>query len=503
MNQLTETAARGGGSSPAPDLSPRKGIRAWAASRRWYLALAAVAVCYSAVQLMVTIRVGLGWDESIYVSQVTPGIPPAWFSAPRARGVPLLVAPVTVFTSSVIAIRVYLSLLSGLGLFLAYAPWVRLRPGAAVPAAAALFAGLWTTLFYGSEAMPNIWVAFCAVGGVALFCQTKRKGALAGLAIAFAIASLVRPTDASWLALPLVVYGLATRRFRQIGAVVAGLAVGWGEWLVEAALSYGGPLTRLSAAGAKNEAGLHFSLGEHLRALDGPVLCRFGHPCGDIPLGHVAWFAAIPVLAAVGLWAVRKPARRRPLLIATASGTALALSYIVTIGYAAPRFLLPAYALLALPVACGLASVARVRIGRVLVAAAMLAFFVLQGSTLLQRVDIEGAARQPDSLAAEALRGLGISRPCFLYGHAAIQVGYLSGCGMVGITTNYGGYSLPSPIDAALVRGDWVGVLSNRKDTPAGFLASWRRVPLITTATEQWYLYRPPSALAPESPRHR
>ncbi|WP_067180444.1 hypothetical protein [Microtetraspora niveoalba] len=495
MNQLTETAARGGGSSRAPGRSSRKGVRRWAASHRWYLALAAVAVCYSAVQLLVTARVGLGWDESIYVSQVTPGVPPAWFSAPRARGVPFLVAPVTLFTSSVIAIRVYLSLLSGLGLFLAYAPWVRLRPGAAVPAAAALFAGLWTSLFYGGEAMPNIWVAFCAVGGAALFCQAKRRGALVGIVLAFAIASLVRPTDASWLALPLVAYGLVARRLRQVAAVVAGLAVGWGEWLVEAMTNYGGPLARLSAAGAKNEAGLHFSLGEHLRALDGPILCRFGHPCGDVPLAHVAWFAAIPVLAAVGLWAVRKPARRRPLIIATASGVALALSYIFTIGYAAPRFLLPVYALLALPVACGLASVARVRAGRVLVAVAMLAFFVLQGSTLLERADVEGAAREPDRLAAEALRGLGITRPCFLYGHAALQVGYLSGCGMVGITKDYGGYELPRQIDAALVRGDWVGVLSNRKDTPAGFLASWRRVPLIATGSQRWYLYRPPSSL--------
>lgn len=494
MNQLMETATRGGASSRAPGRSSRKGARAWMASRRWHLTLAAVAVCYSTIQLLVTVRVGLGWDESIYVSQVTPGIPPAWFSAPRARGVPLLVAPVTMFTSSVIVIRVYLSLLSGLGLFLAYLPWVRLRPGAAVPAAAALFAGLWTALFYGGEAMPNIWVAFCAVGGAGLFCMAKRKGALVGVALAFALASLVRPTDASWLALPLVAYGLVTRRFRAAVAVVAGLAVGWGEWLVEAALNYHGPFARLAAAGAKNEAGLHFSLGEHLRALDGPVLCRFGHPCGDFPLAHVAWFAAIPVLTVVGLWAIRKPARRRPLLIATASGTALALSYIFTIGYAAPRFLLPVYALLSLPVACGLASVARVRIGRVLVAVAMIAFFALQGGTLLQRAEIEGAAREPDRLAAEALRGLGITTPCFLYGHAAIQVGYLTGCGMRGITTNYGGYELPRQIDAALVRKEWVGVISNRRDTPAGFLASWHRVPLITTGDQRWYLYRPPSA---------
>lgn len=84
-------------------------------SRRWYLALAVVAACYTLIQLVFLTKVGLGWDESVYASQVAHGVPPSDFSAPRARGVPLLLAPVAIFTASATALRVYLALLSGAG----------------------------------------------------------------------------------------------------------------------------------------------------------------------------------------------------------------------------------------------------------------------------------------------------------------------------------------------------------------------------------------------------
>ncbi|MFD0660507.1 hypothetical protein [Thermocatellispora tengchongensis] len=204
----------------------------WWRARPWHLALAAVAICYSAVQLAFTTRIGLGWDESVYLSQVARGVPAAEFTASRARGVPLLVAPVAVFTPSVTAVRVYLGLLSGAGLYLAYRPWLRLRPGPVVPVAAALFAGLWLSLFYANEVMPNMWVAYCAVAGVALACLAGGRRPLrpvAGLVAVFAAASLLRPSDATWLALPLLVYAAVTRRLLVAGCVAAGLAIGWGS----------------------------------------------------------------------------------------------------------------------------------------------------------------------------------------------------------------------------------------------------------------------------------
>src|ERR1022692_4116985 len=63
----------------------------------WWLA--AVAAAFSLSQLLfVSPRMGLGWDEAVYVSQFSGHAPAAFFDAARARGVPLLVAPVTLVT---------------------------------------------------------------------------------------------------------------------------------------------------------------------------------------------------------------------------------------------------------------------------------------------------------------------------------------------------------------------------------------------------------------------
>src|SRR6266516_84391 len=113
--------------------------------------LIGVAGLYVLTQLVVvTPRMFLGWDEALYLSQFAPGVPALTMSAPRAPGTPLLTAPVAVFTASVAIIRVYLTLLSGLGVYLAYRPWLGLRGGRAVPLAALLFCGLWVSIFYGN-----------------------------------------------------------------------------------------------------------------------------------------------------------------------------------------------------------------------------------------------------------------------------------------------------------------------------------------------------------------
>ena len=84
-------------------------------------------MAFTAAELLfVSPRMGLSWDEAVYVSQVSGHAPAAWFDPARARGVPLLVAPVAVLTSSVAALRVYLSVACGLGLTVAL--WTRRRP---------------------------------------------------------------------------------------------------------------------------------------------------------------------------------------------------------------------------------------------------------------------------------------------------------------------------------------------------------------------------------------
>ncbi|MEW9532953.1 hypothetical protein [Microbispora sp. NPDC049125] len=485
-------------------------------SRGPLLGLAAVALAYTAIQLAVTARIGLGWDESIYASQVAHGVPAADFSAPRARGVPLLLAPVALFTPSVTALRVYLSLLSGTGLFMAYLPWLRLRRGFAVPLAAAMFAGLWLSLLYGNQAMPNLWVAFSAVAGTGLFCLAReRRGGppvparrvparrvpaglvTAGLVTAFAVASLLRPTDASWLALPLVAYGLTRRKPRAAPAVVAGLAIGWAEWCAEAFQRYGGPVARLRAAGADNETGLHFTLGDHLRALDGPLLCRYGSPCGDYPAGHITWFAALLVLAALGVWAARhrppggRTPYRRALGLALATGLCLLASYVFTVGYSAPRFLLPAYALLTLPAVEPLCRLGGRRVWIPVITLALAGYATLQGVTLNGWATYERTARERDVTAAGALRDLGVRSPCLIYGHHGVQVGYLMRCASVGVVSRYGGTTPPVAVSDALNRHLRVAVISSHRRPPAAYLDKWKRVRIAVGASSTWYAFLP------------
>lgn len=124
----------------------------------------------------------------------------------------------------------YLALLSGLGLFLALRAWRGLLPVRVVALGGALFASLWVTLFYGPQAMPNLWVAIGGLAAVGYFLQAQadrsRGTPLWGLAASAALMALMRPTDAVWVSFPLLAALLAVRRWRH-GRLVVALAGGW------------------------------------------------------------------------------------------------------------------------------------------------------------------------------------------------------------------------------------------------------------------------------------
>jgi hypothetical protein len=478
----------------------------YAAAHRPLMLLAAIALGWVAGQLLVTFRVGLGLDETIYLTQYSHQLPAMVFSAPRARGVPLLVAPSTLLTAAVAPIRAYLTAVSGAGLFLAYWPWLRLRPGPVVPLAALLFAANWVAAFYANEAMPDMFVAYGAVAAVALFAHAASPGrhrrALAGLSAAFAFTSLVRPTDALWVGLALIAAALLVRRWRQLSllvAIVAGLAVGWGEWVGEAYAYYGGLAARLSAAAAENETGLHFSLIQHLAALSGQhLLCR--PTCHGISPVTVVWFAVVPVIGLLGLYAARRSPWFPATALAAATGSIIAASYIFGVGYAAPRFLLPYYALAAIPVAEGLAQLYRGSLhlrARPLTASlgilGVLTYLVIQGYGLLGVVHKEVAVRAAKAQAAHALTRLGTHPPCLVYGRDAAQIAYYAHCAAFNIRTitgSYGGARTPALLRRAMAKGEPVAVVAHHASLPAPFLRSWSRIQL-TGPGLRWYAYLP------------
>ncbi|WP_405638159.1 hypothetical protein [Streptomyces sp. NBC_00056] len=135
---------RGGG---APATEPATAAGRLRAGCRY--APAAAAGAFVLAQLLLVIPgTGLGWDEIVYVSQVEPGTPTAYFSAPRARGVSWLAAPAAALAGSAAhpaVLRTYLALLSGLGLLIALRAWRGLLPPAVLGCAGLLFARLWIT----------------------------------------------------------------------------------------------------------------------------------------------------------------------------------------------------------------------------------------------------------------------------------------------------------------------------------------------------------------------
>ena len=435
----------------------------------WWVVLAGAA--FTAAELLfVSPRMGLSWDEVVYVSQVSGHAPAAWFDPARARGIPLLVAPAAALTGSVAALRVYLSVAAGAGLTLALWTWRRLRPAWVLALAGVLFGGLWVAQYYGPQAMPDMWSALGALAAVGCFLSGARgrepgeRGggrALAGLGAGVAFVTLVRPGDAAYLAAPLLVAAVVLGRergrwrWRAVAVIAGGLAAGGAEWVAEAYARFGGIGARLRAASAEQGGfGLHFALPDELRALNGPTLCR---PCTvgvRYPELDLWWFV-LPVLVVIGILAFRRSGLASAVLPAVC-GLCLAAQYLFMIDYAAPRFLLPAYALLALPAADGLGYLVT-GLGRDLrpaMTATVACFLAVQlvSQHLVLDHEVGGTVVFHDDYAriAAALAARGVRPPCLVQGVQYIPIAFYAGCASAGGLS--AGSTLPGGRTAVLVR---------------------------------------------------
>ncbi|CAL9630107.1 hypothetical protein [Streptomyces sp. enrichment culture] len=445
-------------------------------------ATALVAGGFALVQLLlIPPRMGLGWDEIVYVSQVGDHAPAAFFSAPRARGVSLLVAPVASWSDSTPLLRVYLGLLAALALYLALRVWRGLFPERVLAAAGALFATLWVTVFYGPQAMPNYWVAvgalICAGCVLRVRADPADRAALWGVAGSAALMALMRPTDAVHVTLPLVALVLAVRHWRLLLALAGGLAAGAAEWVIEAYVSYGGLAERLhEASRIQGGLGWNNAVGDQLRSLTGRTLCR---PCtGDLPNPAVTlWWFLLPVLAGLGLWLAVRARRTERTLVPLACGLTAAFPYLFMIGYAAPRFLLPAYALLAIPVADALWHLVRTPAGTwrpratAVVAVGLAGHLALQAALVHHVADRTVGARDNWARTADELHRLGVRPPCLLTGFESIPLGYYTGCS----SGNTHGHNANTTAAGVLetTRRMPVAAISRAGSTPPRYARSW------------------------------
>ncbi|MFG2881555.1 hypothetical protein ACGFYV_04395 [Streptomyces sp. NPDC048297] len=443
--------------------------------------LGAVAAAFTLVQLvLVRPDLGLGWDETVYVSQVSGHVPTAFFSAPRSRGISLLVAPIASWSDSTVLLRIYLAVLSGLALYFALRVWRgHFGPGV-LASAGALFASLWVTLFYGPQAMPNYWVAIGALVCVGCFLRarsnTRDRAARWGVFAGAAVMALMRPMDAVYVVLPLL--ALSVRRPRLLLVLAAGLLAGAGEWVIEAYASYGGLAQRLSDASAiQGGLGWHLAVLDQLRSLGGRTLCR---PCtGSAPNPAVTlWWFALPLLAVLGAAVAVRARRALPVLLPLACAVTAAVPYLFLIGYAAPRFLLPAYALLALPVAHGLAHVVTAAKGRTartvavgLVAIGVAGHLVVQYVVLEHTVHSSAASRADWSRTAAALHALGVRQPCLLSGYQAVPIAFYTGCGSAQ-TAGHDASTTVAELERAAHRTP-VAVLTQPGGRPPAYARTW------------------------------
>lgn len=479
--------------------------------------IAAVTVAFVAAQVVfVPPRMGLSWDESVYVSQVSRHIPTAFFSAPRARGVSVLVAPVAAWTTSTVILRVYLALLSGAGLFVAFWIWRRLLPPGVLALAGMLFSGLWITQFYGPQAMPNLWVALGCVAAVGCFLRSAGdpgdRTALAGLGLGLAFVALMRPPDGVWLALPLLASALTVSDWRRpvlFAVIVGGLAAGSADWLIEAFVNYGGVLARLHRSSQiEGGIGWHVAIADQIRALDGRTLCR---PC-NVAWRHpitAAWWFALPPLTAGGLMIAGRTRHTVTVLLPVLCAAGVAIPYLFLIAYAAPRFLLPAYALLAIPVAVCLTWLA-VGVPRSLrpvtiplVCIGLAGHLAIQHVVMAQTVRRTDVAHEDYALIAADLHRMGVRPPCVLTGDQDVPVAFDVRCKSV----NVGGSDANATVgtilsDAAQMP---VAVIEPPGTKPPAYARAWRSYALAHLRAmkgDRVYLSLPNTRPAP-SASHR
>ncbi|HEY9437693.1 MAG TPA: hypothetical protein VIS29_03395, partial [Streptomyces sp.] len=200
-----------------------------------------------------------------------------------------------------------------------------------------------------------------------------------------------------------------------------------------------------------------------------------------------------PFLTLGGIVAARRAGRGPAAMLATATAASMAFPYLFLVGYAAPRFLLPAYALLAVPVAeCVVRVLRPAGLAALVLAVALAGHLAVQFTVLSQVAARSHATSAQYAAVAGALHRLGISPPCVLSGDDAVPVAYYAGCTS---RQTSGHDTSATPADIRAFAGTMpTAVLVTGRDRPPDYARDWRPVPLPhAPGTEPYRSYLPPS----------
>jgi hypothetical protein len=403
----------------------------------WWLVL--VSVLFLAAELTpALLRMPLGADEITYIARTSVRVSGVSLPPVHGQGVGLLAAPVTLLTNSVIALRVWMSVLSAVGLFLAVLCWRGLRPVRVLALAELILAGLAITQNSGVQVYPDWWGALGMLALTGLFLHAV-NGTMRGRVVLPLIAfvslmiALLRPQNVVFLMGPVILAALVVRRWRKPAVLTAmgvGVALGVLEWLVGAYLWFGGLGGRIHLAGQEPPSlRLYFALGTQLRSLNGPWYCTPPAGCSGWAVPYeTPWWLAFLAVAVLGLWAGRRTAMRASSMLAAVSAAWVFVLYAFLVPFGAPRYLLPTFALMAILAADGIAwavTESRWRKLAVLASCAFLLLGLVSQRLILQRqASYQTISRQFQAQAKQLMK-FGVHAPCAMLN---TSIAWYTGC---------------------------------------------------------------------------
>ncbi|MBI0299209.1 hypothetical protein JBE04_33300, partial [Streptomyces sp. PRKS01-29] len=198
------------------------------------------------------------------------------------------------------------------------------------------------------------------------------------------------------------------------------------------------------------------------------------------------WWLALPALALITCVIAWRTRHAAVTVLPVACATALSIPYLLLIDYSAPRFLLPAYALLSLPLATltahGAQAIHTPR-ARALAAGSAAALLALHLSAQYEVLDRDTAAARATAAryrtAAHDLRRLGLTPPCLVSGTHAPPIGYDADCA----SANVGGNNRDTTAHALLRRAarEPTAALTRTRSGPPHYAPTWTPHPLPHT----------------------
>ncbi len=418
----------------ADEPGPRPG---WL-SRDSLLWLILVTVLFLVAELNPSLlRMPLGPDEMTYIAKTSVHASGVFLPPVHGHGVGLLAAPVTLFTTSLVALRVWMAVLSALGLFLGMLCWRGIRPAWVLALAGLILASLAITQNSGVQVYPDWWAGVGILAFTGLFLHavngTMRAGralTLVGVVSFFIV--MMRPQNIVFIlgpAIAAVIFVPAWRKPKVLVAMGIGVALGLLEWAAEAVYWFGGVANRVHLAGQEPPSlRPYFSFFTQVKVLSGPWYCEPGQ-CTDWRLPwETLWWVALFGLVVLGIYAVWRTSAKASSLLALFTGLWVVVLYGLLVPFGAPRYFLPTYALFAILAADGIAwliTESRWRTAGVVVTCAFLLTGIVSQQVVLRGEVSNQAVSRPYEARAAQLAKLGIHPPCVVY---SPSIAYYLGC---------------------------------------------------------------------------